>query len=125
MCIRSTQPIITTRDINDTEIVFNVMPDDTVEADPFSPDYNPEFKKEGSRPWMKWSTFRKVFMNRFGLDAELWAADKMVLSEDEVYGMQQTTNGYVWRLTFSKTVLICISAYGHVSTRAPALSKVS
>jgi len=93
MRIRSTQSITTVEDIKDTEIVFSVMPDDTVEADLFSLNYDPEFKKEGSRPWMKWSTFQKVFKDRFDLDAEVWAADKMVLNEEEVYGMQQTTNG--------------------------------
>jgi len=98
MCIRSTRPIITVEDTRETEIVFSVMPDDTVEADLFSLSYNPEFKKEGSHPWMQWSRFRGIFMERFGQDAEAWAADKMILSEEEVYGMKQTTNGYV-RLT--------------------------
>ncbi|KAK3076430.1 hypothetical protein LTS18_013026, partial [Coniosporium uncinatum] len=95
MCIRSTQPIVTIGDVGDTEIVFSVMPDSIVEADLFSPEYIPEFEKEGSRPWMKWSRFQKEFRDRFNLDAEAWAADKMILSEEEVYGMKQTTNG-VW-----------------------------
>ncbi|KAJ9658546.1 hypothetical protein H2201_007753 [Coniosporium apollinis] len=96
MFIRSTQPLLDPKDDDVTEIVFNVMPADTPTSDIFSSDYNPEFKAPGSRPWMNWKTFREEFpRRRNGLDAETWVRKKMVLQEDEVYGMKQTVNG-IW-----------------------------
>lgn len=99
--VRTTQPLSKPEDLVSTEIVFNVLPKDTEQADIFSLDYLPEFKKEGSKPWMKWSAFKQVLMSRpeFGLatveDVENWMVGKMVLSEEEVYGLRQTTNGSV------------------------------
>lgn len=96
MFIRSTQALLDPRDYDVTEIVFNVMPADTPTSDIFSSDYNPEFKAPGSRPWMNWKTFCEEFPRRRSeLDAEAWVKDKMVLQEEEVYGMKQTVNGCV------------------------------
>ncbi|KAF1990029.1 Metallo-dependent hydrolase [Aulographum hederae CBS 113979] len=95
MFIRSTTPILSEQDVADTEVVFSVMPTDTMEVDLFSPDYNPEFRKPGSTPWMRWSVFRPIFQENFGQDAEGWVINKMVLSPEEAYGIRQTTNG-VW-----------------------------
>jgi adenosine deaminase CECR1 len=95
MFIRSTQPILLDKDYGETEIVFNVMPIETPEVDLWSADYNPEFKKPGSTPWMKWTTFKEEYGRRRpqGPPVEDWVRAKMVLSEDEVYGTTQTTNG--------------------------------
>lgn len=136
MYIRSTQPLLTLADLAETEVVFNVIPDDTKSSNVFLRAYNPEWKAPGSQPWMRWSDFRKEFDLRFhhltkketeketakqktmvqqnnvqknGADevdtdedphielesAEVWLKHKMVLSEDEAYGISQTVNG-VW-----------------------------
>jgi adenosine deaminase CECR1 len=98
MFIRSTQPILKDTDYDETEIVFNVMPIDTPTVDLWSPDYNPAFKGDNVRPWMKWTDFQSEFRRRRNPghnDPEEWVRAKMVLSEDEVYGLSQTTNGLV------------------------------
>ena len=130
MYIRSTQPLLTEDDLAKTEMVFNVIPDDTKSSNVFLSTYNPEWKAKGSQPWMRWSDFREEFDLRFhhltekdtakqktavqpnnvqkngadeadadkdppiGLEsAEVWLKRKMVLSEDEAYGISQTVNG--------------------------------
>ena len=130
MYIRSTQPLLTEADLTETEMVFNVIPDDTKSSNVFLRTYNPEWKAPGSQPWMRWSDFREEFDLRFhhltekdtakqkttvqpnsiqknGADeadtdedphielesAEMWLKRKMVLSEDEAYGISQTVNG--------------------------------
>ena len=107
MFIRSTQPILTQKDFDDTELVVNIMPIDTTTVDIFSPDYKPEFRAPGSTPWMRWSTFQESFVKKYeALDkipqsevpmtpAERWIKKKMVLSESEAYAIDQTTNG-IW-----------------------------
>jgi adenosine deaminase CECR1 len=93
MFIRSTQPLLTDRDFDSTELVFSVLPMSTVEADIFSPRYNPEFRSAGAMPWMRWIDFRTRFATERNMSAEEWIMSKMVLSEEEVYGKDQTTNG--------------------------------
>lgn len=94
MYIRSTQPILTDHDYLETEIVFNVMPKDTPTVDLWSENYNPDFRSPNARPWMKWSDFKEEFRRRRPHDdVEAWVRAKMVLSEEEVYGKTQTTNG--------------------------------
>ncbi|KAJ9653295.1 hypothetical protein H2201_009156 [Coniosporium apollinis] len=96
MFIRSTQRLRDVKDYEVAEVVFSVLPADTTTSDIFSSDYNPEFKVPGSRPWMKWKNFREKFpQGRIGLDAEAWVVKKIVLQEEEVYGMSQTVNG-IW-----------------------------
>ncbi|KAF2432477.1 Metallo-dependent hydrolase [Tothia fuscella] len=96
MFIRSTQPLIEEKDFAETEMVFNVMPDNTESVDIFSRDYRPEFRAAGAAPWMRWSIFIREFeARRGGEDAEEWVRRKMILSEEEVYGLSQTTNG-IW-----------------------------
>jgi adenosine deaminase CECR1 len=96
MFIRSTQPILRDEDYSETEIVFNVMPLDTPTVDLWSQDYNPDFRSPNAKPWMKWAEFKEEFQRRQpGRDVEEWVRAKMVLSEEEVYGKQQTTNGLV------------------------------
>ena len=96
MFIRSTQPLLKPNDYEETEIVFNVMPMDTPTVDLWSPEYNPEFKSPTARPWMRWSDFKIEFRRRRPeKDVEAWVREKMVLSEEEVYGKEQTTNGQV------------------------------
>lgn len=94
MFVRSTQPLLEDEDYAKTEIVFNVMAESTPTVDIFSADYKPEFRAPGATPWMRWSDFRRKFSaKRGGGDAEDWVQRKMVLSEEEVYGITQTTNG--------------------------------
>jgi adenosine deaminase CECR1 len=94
MFIRSTQPLLSPKDYDETEIVFSVLPAETTRVDIWSPDYRPDFRSPGATPWMLWKDFRKVFrQKREGLDPDRWILDKMVLNEHEVYSMTQTTNG--------------------------------
>lgn len=97
MFIRSTQPILKPEDYEETEIVFNVMPIDTPNMDLWSENYNPDFRSQGATPWMKWSDFKSEYRRRRPANVpenvEDWIRAKMVLSEDEVYGKEQTTNG--------------------------------
>lgn len=96
MLVRSTQPMLSDKDYEESELVFNVMPVNTPTADLFSPDYSPAWKTADAKPWMRWTDFRKEFSKRRpNIDAEDWIRDKMVLSEDEVYNRWQTVNGYV------------------------------
>lgn len=92
MYIRSTQPLVKDSDYDQTEMVFNVLPSNTVEADIFG-DYNPDFRSPGAQPWMKWSTFRDVFQSKRKESPEEWIKRKLVLKEEEVYDIRQTTNG--------------------------------
>jgi adenosine deaminase CECR1 len=93
MYVRSTRPIITDLDYDEAEIVFNVLPSSTVEANIFSPLYKPDFRSPGATPWMKWSNFITAFKSRRNDDPEKWIRRKLVLTEEEVYGISQTTNG--------------------------------
>jgi adenosine deaminase CECR1 len=93
MFIRSTEPLLKDQSYATCELVFNVMPEDTPEADIWSPDYKPDFRSPEARPWMKWSKFIKEFKIRRGEDAQEFIMSKMILSEEEVYGNSQTTNG--------------------------------
>ncbi|KAF2453143.1 hypothetical protein BDY21DRAFT_141847 [Lineolata rhizophorae] len=102
MFIRSTRPLLSPKDYDEAEMVFNILPVDTPEADLFSPSYNPEFKAAGSQPWMRWNMFRKIFAKKRAelsdpdqKDAEKWIQHKMIISEPEVYGIGQTVNG-IW-----------------------------
>ncbi|KAF2736078.1 Metallo-dependent hydrolase [Polyplosphaeria fusca] len=129
MFIRSTQPIEKFEHLQETEVVFNVMPIETTSNSIFKGDYqgtktnwkpttHPEMQ---SKIFMKWSEFREEFDREYGrffpqkattLDpgaipnsseegkvqltpAEIWVKQKMVLSENEAYGISQTVNG-VW-----------------------------
>jgi adenosine deaminase CECR1 len=95
MYVRSTRPIVKDVDYDESEIVFNVLPSSTLEADIFSLTYNPEFRAPGAMPWMKWSSFRTAFYRRRRQNPEDWIKGKLVLAEEDVYGISQTTNGYV------------------------------
>ncbi|KAK7606697.1 hypothetical protein JOL62DRAFT_586335 [Phyllosticta paracitricarpa] len=100
MFIRATRPLLEPQDYLETEMVFTVLPTDHPEADPFSNDYNPDWKSPGSNPWVKWKAFQAKFLekrptNLGDMDAETWVWGKMVLGEEEVYGTKQTLNG-IW-----------------------------
>lgn len=68
--IRSIRPLLSKRDLELTEMVFNVMPDDTHEADIFSAKY-PGLDANWRQPeiapfiWMKWEKFQKDFTKHF------------------------------------------------------------
>jgi adenosine deaminase CECR1 len=94
MFIRSTQPLLSDKDYAETELVFNVMPANTPTVDCFSPEYQPAWRTPEARPWMRWTDFREELKKRRPkLDAETWIRDKMVLNQEEVYGISQTVNG--------------------------------
>jgi adenosine deaminase CECR1 len=93
MFIRSTRPLLTDQDFELAEMVFNVLPLSTTEADLFSPYYKPEFRAQGAQPWMKWSNFKTQFKHRRNEKPVDWIMAKMILTENEVYGSTQTTNG--------------------------------
>lgn len=113
------------KDYDETEIVFNVMPIDTATADIWSPEYKSAFRGDNVRPWMKWSTFQDEFRRRRPIgwnDAEKWVRDKMVLSEEEVYGMAQTANGFVSFYLF-KYIDSLVTVYGRDSIKQQERSK--
>lgn len=105
MFIRSTEPLVDgepgtkSPSYSTTELVFNVMADDTPAVNIFSPDYNGAFRPPGSRPWMRYKDFIAEYEKRHNRDGNDTAKDfilsKMVLVEEEVYGNSQTTNGLV------------------------------
>jgi adenosine deaminase CECR1 len=131
MYVRSTRRILTESDFDEAEIVFNVLPSSTVEADIFKSAYNPEFRAPGATPWMKWNTFRAAFYgwrrnhknSRIEKHPEEWIRGKLVLTEQEVYGINQTTNGYVQLQTAGPQLTFTESGPG--STRQPGASKGS
>jgi adenosine deaminase CECR1 len=93
MFVRSTRPLVREEDYAESEIVFSVLPLSTTTVDIFSSNYNGEFRAAGSTPWMRWSTFREEFQKRRGEPVENWIRGKLILTEAEVYGIEQTTNG--------------------------------
>lgn len=114
MFIRSTQPLLSDKNYAETELVFNVMPANTPTADCFSPEYQPAWRTPEARPWMRWTDFREELKKRRPkLDAETWIRDKMVLNQEEVYGISQTVNGYVVQNHF-ETVLTRIQYLGAI-----------
>lgn len=100
MFIRSTQPLLTERDFDLTEIVFNVLPKSTSSADIFSKDYNPNWRDKSNSSWMLWAQFRKRFPSQIvpkehvhGLEqAECWAREKMIITIDHTYGKDKNHN---------------------------------
>ncbi|KAF2809052.1 Metallo-dependent hydrolase [Mytilinidion resinicola] len=74
MFIRSTLPILKRQDLEQAELVFNVVPEDTVSQDIFSPDYFKEGDKFIAKTpfapnhWMRWTTFREVWIKKYGQD---------------------------------------------------------
>jgi adenosine deaminase CECR1 len=104
MCIRTTKPLLTAKDYEDAEPVFEVQPVSKPKADCFSPDYNPAFKNTTNSPWMLWSDFKKKFTRDVRIaepapslkhPAERWAREKMVFTRERAYNENQTLNG-VW-----------------------------
>ncbi|KAH8710258.1 hypothetical protein GQ44DRAFT_763093 [Phaeosphaeriaceae sp. PMI808] len=113
--VRSTRPLITKEDLDQTEMAFNVLDNSKVEknVDIFSqyyPGNETNWKTEEWKwwVWMPWKQFRNDFGRYFpdyckksrpeGVSlepAEEWLKSKIVLSEEEVYGLTQTVNG-VW-----------------------------
>jgi adenosine deaminase CECR1 len=113
MFIRSTQPLISDQDYADAELVFNVLPANTPLADCFSSEYKPAWKTPDARPWMRWPD----------LDPEHFVRDKMVLSEEEVYGISQTVNGFVYSNACGSTASDWRLASGRASTKRRAALK--
>jgi adenosine deaminase CECR1 len=125
MFIQSKRALLEEKDLDMTEVIFNVLPKETASIDIFSADYRPEGNKVG--PPMLWNKFRRRFENVFPRvcanepdeekplnsitmgkmkdssieapiklePAERWIKNKMVLNEQEAYGLSQTVNG-VW-----------------------------
>ncbi|KAL5429710.1 hypothetical protein PMIN04_000093 [Paraphaeosphaeria minitans] len=134
MYVWSIRPLITEQDLDETEIVFKIVPSTTKDSNIFDKEYAGRGRVKGAdgsvkdnwrhpeysdRVWMKWESFREMFLARFAkkydkkekkrtddgigedpakvpLDpAENWISSKMVLSETEAYEPKQTVNG-VW-----------------------------
>ena len=97
--VRSTKPLINRQDFKDCEIVFQVLPGDTVKADIFSPNYAPAVK-EATSPWMLWKDFRQKFPEDIECEwntptlsrVECWAREKMVVTLEHAYGDRETLN---------------------------------
>lgn len=104
MFIRSTQPLVTVSDFDDAEIVFNVMPESTVTGNIYSKKYNPRWKESESASWMTWAKFRQRFPSWIPVSAsseggvldraERWAREKVMVTVNKAYGIDQTHNGY-------------------------------
>lgn len=131
MFVWSLTKITTKEDLESTEIMFKVLPDNTKPANFFTEEYsgkalNDDGKlveshklKNADYRWMKWSDFKKAFVENFpemyeqptndryddgnrtssGPEvvtlepAEYWIKLKMVLSNNEAYDPAQTVNG--------------------------------
>ena len=109
MFVRCTQPLLCAADLIQAEIVFEVKPRTTPIVDIFSKDYDPTFKPADSRPWMNWVEFRhdlaRRYRDQFSLatesspsqgqltHVEQWARDKAILTLNDIYAADQTTNG--------------------------------
>ena len=101
MFIRSTKPLLAPSDFKECEIVFQVLPKETTEADIFSPNYDPSTKGPNS-PWMLWKSFResekfprKIQCDEYPTDldhVECWAREKMIISLEHAYGDRETHN---------------------------------
>ncbi|WPH02421.1 Hypothetical protein R9X50_00528500 [Acrodontium crateriforme] len=101
MFIRSTRPLCAKSDFANSEIVFNVLPDDTQTSDIFDPNYNSDLQSQTSSPWMLWADFRQKFPTDLAHEvvvedmdeAESWAREKMTLTVHGTYDKHQTHNG--------------------------------
>ncbi|EME49792.1 hypothetical protein DOTSEDRAFT_68550 [Dothistroma septosporum NZE10] len=111
--IRSTKPLVQAEDFiaPNTEIVFEVKSKNTKQADIFDPKYVPNPKDPNAVTWMRWANFRQRFPGTVPLDqipfeidrkqnedldnAERWAREKIIFTQDRVYNDRQTTNG-IW-----------------------------
>ncbi|KAF2198465.1 cat eye syndrome critical region protein 1 [Delitschia confertaspora ATCC 74209] len=122
MFIQSKRALLTLEDLRAAELIFNVLPQNTVSVNIFSEEYVPRESNKVGEP-MKWEEFRDTFARKFGhlypeseedkhqptgslressaqahvklFAAERWIKQKMILSEEEAYGISQTVNG-VW-----------------------------
>lgn len=104
MFVRSTKTLTTPNDYDECEIIFDVLPSNTLTRDIFS-EHTPSDKRTENGPsWMRWVDFRTKFphfMNfekeRHGVldDAETWAIEKIVFSSRSTRDVRDTVNGYV------------------------------
>jgi adenosine deaminase CECR1 len=128
MYIRSIQPLLTTADLDVTEVVFNVMDEDQVEkgVDIFSPTYpgtatnwkQPDWK---FRVWMKWRDFQQAFDERFGAEYEgpgySEFSDRPETPEDHTCGSEVRVKlNRTEKWLYSKMVLSPEEAYGPSQT---------
>jgi adenosine deaminase CECR1 len=87
MFIQASRPLLSKEDFAVAEVLFRVLPVYTRGSDLFHQAYSP-------KNWMSYPLFCGQFPG--GLDkAESWIAEKMILTEDEVHGIQQTSAKYV------------------------------
>lgn len=128
MFVWSNRPLLEPEDLEETEMMFKIMPANTKSNNIFSEEFKTEsdsWKKPESndKVWMKWSEFMSIFRGKFGDEfeerhseqdplnsaqkpielqpAENWILQKMVLSEAEAYSPKQTVNGYSTPLLIS------------------------
>jgi adenosine deaminase CECR1 len=86
MHIRSTLPLSCPENIVQAEISFQTLPPQQP-ANLFDPDYEP-------LSWMNYQDFWRIFPGGYPA-AESWLVSKMLLTEEEVYELDQTGKGSV------------------------------
>lgn len=86
MHIRSTLPLSSLENMERAEISFQTLPPQEP-ANLFDPSYKP-------RSWMNYQDFWRIFPGGYP-KAEDWLVSKMLLTEEEVHGLDQTGKGYV------------------------------
>ena len=117
LVIRSTRPLHSESDLQQTEIVFSILPRNKPCGDLFADDYDADFKKPDSRAWMRWSDFRQKLPavvdqlhatictekpepglepESIQLDlAERWVREKMIITQQLKYE-RATTHNHMW-----------------------------
>ncbi|KAI9657722.1 MAG: hypothetical protein M1821_002898 [Bathelium mastoideum] len=94
MFIRSLRPILGKRDLDETEIIFNVLEAETETSNIFNSKYDPDHKAPNSHAWMRFREFCAEFEANFETDPLDWIWSKAALSESDVYRDDQTLNGW-------------------------------
>jgi len=94
--VHSSTRLLTEKDFADAEITFKVQRVDTESTDVLSSSYDPE-----AESWMKWTFFRESFPGWLKIKclspqldrAESWAAEKILITAEKAYHVNQTHNG--------------------------------
>lgn len=88
MFVKSSKALVDEEDYFQAEIIFNVLPANTpvAAADLFQHSYTPG-------GWMTWLRFCDRFREIHGREAEDWIQERLVITEEEAYGVRATHNG--------------------------------
>ena len=101
MYVKSTKALIGPRDYDQCEIIFKILPALTDSVSIFAKEYDELLSSGDTNVWMRWKEFCKVFKEHREETAEDWLSTKIALGEEEVYGLDQTLNGYKLALSHS------------------------